>query len=448
MTLDRSVIFEAKQTNAEKQAAIRRGEIPAADRWQIVQQFAVCETAESCLYLCGDGTEEGTEVLRIERHQVEALIPQLRAGWELLDKDVAAYALQPEEPAATAAMGTAPEALPSLSVVARGVVEFSNHREFKERALAAIAAVNRNLQTDDDFATAELTVKAFRAGEDGLEAARAQILGQMASVSEVMETIDTVQAELRRVRLDLEKLVKTEKERRKADLVRRFMDEVRAHYDATNASLGEYRMPVPAGLSSELAASIKGKKSLSSMSDALSATAARIKIAAGLEAERIRACAAVIAEHAEHAALFPDRVQLVATKQPEDLRNLAKARVSDHLEREAARMEAERERIRREEAARIERERREEAARNAPEPAAQPAQPAQPAASREVEERIITLGRINGAIFPLSVTGTGLAALGFTLVGDGYPEKDLPAIFRAITNRLHSAYKILTSEGN
>jgi len=454
VTLDETVILEAKQSNAEKQACIARGEIPQADLWQIVQQFAVCESAERCLYLVGDGTEEGTASLEIQRAEVAGLIPQLRAGWQQFDADVAAYVPEPAAPPAP--VGRSPEALPALSVVARGMVEHSNHREFRERALAAIAAVNRDLQTDDDFATAELTVKAFKAGEDMLEAARQQILGQMADVNDVMATIDEVQAELRRVRLDLDKSVKTEKENRKAELVQAAAADVRAHYDAINATLGEHRILPPQSLMLDLGGAIKGKKSLASMKDALHAMAAQQKVAASQTAERVRACAAIIAENPDHAALFPDRVQLCATKQPEDLRNLVAARIAEHQQREAERLEKERERIRQEEADKLARERREEAvgkAADAPTPAAPAGAGTAPiaavggaeaAAVAPLVQGRVKLGDINGWIAPLTITAEGLATLGFRPVGTEraaklYAAADFPRICAALVHVVQQA---------
>lgn len=456
VNLGGDVILEAKQSNAEKMAAMQRGEIPPADLWQIVQQFAVCETAQVCLYLVGDGTEEGTSRLDIQRAEVEGLIPQLLAGWRQFDADVAAYV--PEPAAAPAAVGRAPDALPTLSVIARGMVEHSNHREFRERALAAIQAVNRDLQTDDDFATAELTVKAFKAGEDMLEATRQQILGQMADVNDVMTTIDEVQAELRRVRLDLDKLVSKEKERRKGELVQAAADDVRAHYDAINATLGQHRILPPQSLMLDLGSAIKGKKSLASMKDALSTAAAQIKVAASQQAERVRACAAIIAEHPDHAALFPDRVQLCAAKQPEDLRNLVAARIAEHQQR----IEAERERIRQEEVDRLERERQAEAQRQEQEHAPQAdlgttVHQQQPVEIRRdsppagavsappgTSSARVRLGDINATIAPLSITSDGLAMLGIRPIATErssklYAAADLPRIYGALGRVIQQA---------
>src|SRR3546814_13863506 len=70
---------------------------------QIVQQFAVCDTATRCLYLVGDGTEDGTSRLWIERTQVEHDIPKLRAAWAQFDADAAAYQSEPTKAEVVAA---------------------------------------------------------------------------------------------------------------------------------------------------------------------------------------------------------------------------------------------------------------------------------------------------------------------------------------------------------
>lgn len=440
VTLAEDVILEAKQWNAAKAECIDRGQIPDQDFWQIAQQFAVCESAKRCLYLVGDGSDEGTARMWIDRSQLHAHIPELIASWQQFDADVAAY--QPEPAAAPAAVCRAPDALPVLSVVARGMVEHSNHLEFRERALAAIAAVNRDLQTDDDFATAELTVKAFKSGEDMLEATRQQILGQMADVNDVMRTIDEVQAELRRVRLDLDKLVSREKDSRKAEIVQAGVDAVRQHYASINATMGEHALQVPGTVPALIGAAIKGKRTIATIRDAADQAVAQAKIDASQVAERVRACVAVLGEFAEHAHLFADRVQLCAVKAPEDLRNLAAARVAEHKQREAERLERERERIQKEEADKLARqqkaeaeriEREQRAAQEREQAAQQTTTGAEASAAAEPVATAptsvapvvragaapmpagdpISLGQIKDWIAPLSIDAAGLASLGF-----------------------------------
>src|SRR5690606_8477489 len=247
--------------------------------------------------------------------------------------------------------------LPALHIEVTGMVTASNLREFKEHAMTVLGAINRDLQTDEDFADAEQTVKWCKGVEERLSAAKDHALSQTASIDDLFRTIDSVSAETRRIRLELDKLVTREKESRKAEIVRAGVEAVHKHYATINATLGEHALQVPATATSMIGAAIKGKRTIATIRDAVDSAVAQIKIDASQVAERTRGCVAVLAEFADHAALFADRVQLCAVKQPEDLRNLARARVAEHEQREAAKLEQERERIRKEEQDRIERER-------------------------------------------------------------------------------------------
>lgn len=443
ITLFEDAIFEAKQHNADKRACILRGEIPPADYWQIVQQFAVCTSATQCLYLCGDGDEANTAQLWIERAQVEADIPKLMAGWRQFDADVAAYV--PEPAPAPAAVGRAPDQLPALHIEVTGMVTASNLREWKDAAIAVFQGIGTDLQTDQDFADAERTVKWCGDIEDQLKAAKQHALGQTASIDELFRTIDAISEEARSKRLALDKLVKQRKESIRGEIVAAGVSAVRAHFDAINATLGQYRIDPPQSLQLDIGAAIKGKKSIASMRDAVDAAAASAKVAGSQRAERVRANVAILDQHAEHRHLFADAVALAHSKAPEDLINLVATRVREHQEREAARLEQERERIRQEEADRIERERRQ--AEHAPEPPQQPsptlpvsACPAVNVGSNPRRQGVsgqpaaqIKLGDINAVLAPLSITADGLAALGFKPIASRgaaklYEAADFPAM--------------------
>ncbi|MBN7138960.1 hypothetical protein A7A76_07615 [Lysobacter enzymogenes] len=473
LTVMEDVAFEHKALNETLRAAMFEGctgaDLPKPYRVQMEQQLLVSGAAR-VLFMASKW--EGDTFVE-ERHCWYTPDPALRAeivaGWDQFAADVAAYVAEPA--AAPAAVARAPEGLPALSVVARGLVEHSNHVEFREKALAAIAAVNRDLQSDDDFASAELTIKTFKDGEELLEATRAQILGQMADVNAVMQTIDDVSAALRRVRLDLDKLVKAEKESRKAEIVQAGARSVRAHYDTINATMGEHRIQPPQSLMLDLGAAIKGKRTLSSMKDAVDTAAAAAKIAGSQQAERVRACVRVLEmEVGNYGSLFPDRIQLCTSKQPEDLRNLIAARIGEQQQRDAERLEKERERIRAEES--------DEAAQQLIAQAAADSSHGNATAggvpdSGEVPDRVrhmtgsgshaqgagtpatddlvtaaaalylpradekIKLGDINCWIAPLTVNEAGLAELGFKPVATLrsaklYRSADLPAICDAL----------------
>src|SRR5690606_18915950 len=110
-------------------------------------------------------------------------------------------AYQPEEAAPAPVVGRAPDQLPSLHIEVTGMVTASNLAEFKASAMAVLGSINRDLQTDEDFANAEQTVKWCKGVEERLDAAKAHALSQTASIDELFRTIDSVSAEARRIRL-------------------------------------------------------------------------------------------------------------------------------------------------------------------------------------------------------------------------------------------------------
>jgi putative phage-type endonuclease len=445
VTLDDRIIFEAKQASEEKFQCIERGEIPPADRWQVTQQFAVCEDAEVCYYCVGDGAPEGTRYLKIERSQVEADIPRLIAAWRQFDEDVANYVPEPE--AEPVPVGRAPEQLPALSVQVTGMVTASNLAEFKANAMAVLGSINRDLKTDEDFANADKTVKWCQGVEERLEATKQQVLGQTADIEAVFRTMDEVKAEARKIRLELDKLVTKQKEARKEEIIQTGVKAVRAHYDQVNESLGEHRIQPPQSLVLDLGAVIKGKKSLTSMKDAVDTAVAGCKIAANEQADRIRANVRVYeAEVGSWSALFPDRVLLCATKAQEDLRNLMTARIAQAKADEQKRAD--------------DAKAREEAAQNTT--GAEASAAAEPVATDPVwaPAAVVSVGRagaaptpagakvklgdINARIAPLTITADGLRQLGFEPAGRDrsatlYREVDFPHICHAMARVLEQA---------
>lgn len=341
---------------------------------------------------------------------------RIQQGWAQFERDLEAFKPEQEAPKP---IGKTPESLPYLHIEARGMVTVSNLGEFKDHAMAVLGGIKRELTTDEDFADAESTVKWCKGVEDRLESAKAGVLGQMADVDAVCRTIDDIAAETRRVRLELDKLVKSEKERRKEALVRDGVESVRAHYAEINAGLQEFAIGIPASLAGEIGASIKGLKTLASMKAAIDSAVATAKIAASSTAGRVAQNGLLLRE-AGNPHLFADAVTLAHTKSPDDLRNLIATRIADAQRREEERLERERQRIRAEEEARARKaaEDEERARKEVERREAERCQPQLPPKTHHVPDagrmvgRRLKLGEINAAIAPLSVSADGLAQLG------------------------------------
>ena len=481
LTLMADAAFEHKSLNDTLRAAMVDGckgaDLPEHYRVQMEHQCMV-SGAESVLFMASkwDG-----DMLVEQRHCWYYADLDLRerivAGWAQFEADVAAY----EVPAAAAhvAPGRAPDQLPALRVEVTGMVTASNLAEWKDAAIAVFRGISTDLQTDQDFADAERTVKWCGDIEDQLKAAKAHALSQTSSIEELFRTIDQISAEAREKRLDLDKLVKRRKDERRSEIGNAARRAVQDHILGINETLGAHGLAMPTTLVADIAAALKGKRSFAAMDEAVGAVAANAKIAASQQADRVRANVAILVEHQSHAHLFADRVALCAGKTPEDLRNLVAARIAEAQRVEAERLEQERERIRKEETNRIEREQAaareaeakaaEDAAKVEPAPAvAEQPTPAAPApvkhsqaAPRLVERAVaavqsdarIRLGEINERISPISIDAAGLARIGFQSVGNEraaklYAWSDFPAMCEAMQDVLRKEAELAAALPN
>jgi len=422
LTMDETTAWETKLWNEELAASVRAGALPEHYTVQMDQQLMV-SGATRCLFTCSDGTPERTVSCWYETTPEKRA--KLIAGWKQFKADLDAYAPPEAEPPKPT--GRAPQSLPALRLDVTGAVTASNLGDFKANALSLLAGINRDLQTDADFADAEQTVKWCGDVEARIKATKDHALSQTASIEEAFRVLDDVSAEVRRVRLDLGKLVETEKKTRRAAIVTDGIAAFRDHIAGLNTRLGANFMPdVPA----DFAGAIKGTKNLDSMRDAVATELARAKIAANEIADRIQINLAALREREQLAFLFPD-VRALVMKAPDDLRAIIAARISELEAKERARLEAEREKIRAEEQA---------VSIHAPQvarPEDYNAAAPRVAANDPPEKPTLRLHQINERLAPITLSADGLEALGFPVVATEkaaklYRERDFPAMCDAI----------------
>lgn len=420
LTLTGEIAFEHKLLASRLREAMFDGctgaDLPEDYRAQMEQQILV-SGAKKVLFMASDW--DGNGQLIEERHcwyePDQSMAARIVAGWEQFEKDIDAYTVQEVE---SKPSGHAPDSLPALRIELQGMVTASNLDAFKTHAMSVLSSINRELVTDQDFADAEQTVKWAKSVEDKLDAAKSHALSQTADIDALFRTIDDVSAETRRIRLELDKLVKAEKERRKADIVASFVASVQAHYAGISGGLPEAYTPCiqfpQAVTRAAMAEAVKGKRTLDSMTSACDSAAAALKIEASQQADRIRACIAVLEQNKDHATLFADRVQLCATKQPEDLKNLVAARIAEHEKQEAERVA----RIEREALEKARREVEAKAHAEAIKKAAELQKSEQKQTADEVIDAIvtydlITLDDVNERLSPILITDTAFARLGY-----------------------------------
>lgn len=463
--------WETKLLNQELRAAVEAGELPEHYTAQMEQQLMV-SGAERIYFTTSDGTPEGTFGMWYESDP--ALRARIVAGWKQFAEDLAEYVPEPET---AKPVGAAPDALPALRIEVTGMVTASNLAQFREHAMAVFGGINTDLQTDQDFADAEKTVKWCKEVEDRLDAAKQHALSQTASIDELFRTIDAIKAEARAKRLELDKLVKSEKEARKLQIVTQAHQALVAHVQQLNQRIAPASIPSALYGQQMFGDAIKGLKSLDSMRDKIGTALANAKIETNALADRIEANRKTI----EDMSLMPD-FAAVCTKAPDDFAALLALRRQQRAEAEAKRLEAERERIRQEEEAKARREaerlaqaerdriRAEEQAkaqREAQEAAQQRQQQAEQQRALDQAEdaaivatpapatdngNTVTLGQINQRLAPITLTAAGIASLGIDPVGREraavlYRERDIGAICAALIRHLSAVSTPAVLEG-
>ena len=340
------VIWEHKLLNDSLVQQVQAGDLEPHYWLQLEHQLLV-SGAQRALFTTSDGTPEGTHPLWYESKPERRA--QLIAGWKQFAADLAAWV--PPEAAPAPVIGKTPDNLPALLIQVTGAVTASNLPEYKAHALEVFKGINRTLSTDQDFATAESTVKWCADVESRLAAAKEHALSQTATIDELFKTIDDISAEARRTRLELDKLVKARKEEIRGEIVAGGIAALREHIAQLNAAMPVAYMPqVPA----DFAGAIKGKRTVDSLRSVVNDELARAKIAASEIANRIHANVKTL----QASGLVVHDAAALVLKAPDDLAAI----IANRVTAEQQRQEADRERIRKEEADRADREAREKLA--------------------------------------------------------------------------------------
>lgn len=480
LTLMEDTVFEHKALSAELKKCFADMEtiapeyreassakcLPKHYRVQMEQQLHV-SGARRVLFMSSNW--EGDTL--VEEHHCwyypdEELRAEILRGWTQFAQDLATYREPPA--AAPAPVAASVQALPAVSVVVDGSIVIRENFDAFEAAAREFLKnrLIREPKTDQDFADLEVQIKAMKGAEAALDSAEEGWIAQIEPVSRAKRRKDMLRSLVRDNRLMAEKLLATEKERRRGEIVTGAAAALKKHVDGLNQRLGKPYMPaVPA----DFASAIRGLKSLTSMENAVATELARAKIAASETADRIQANLATLRELAtEHAFLFADTATLVL-KAPDDCRAVVTSRIGEHRAAEERRLEAERQRIRAEEEARAQRQQQEreaaerrqreeqeaqarqaaQAATSAPAPApiappalSQPAQNVVPMPTKAPSgPPTLRLGVINERLRLCKVSAEDLAALGFPAAGRQggsvlFHEHQFPAIVAALIAHL------------
>ena len=326
LTADDSIAFEHKQFSASLATSIANGVLPDHHQPQC-QQVMHVTGATRLLFMTSDGTDSKCVWMWVER-DVE-WIEKIVSGWALFGADLRNY--QPSEVVAEVVAAPITD-LPALSIEISGSVVASNLVQWRGVVTERIASINTDLQTDQDFADADKMVKFLDDGEKRIEIVKLQAQSQATSIDEVFRALDNIKATMRAKRLELDKLVKARKENIRTEIAQEGMTVYAEHCASLNASLkGQY---FPGGIIAKFAEVMKGKKSVTSLRDAVNTELARVKIESSAQALKIDAN---LKRYGELAVgfefLFRDLFSL-ATQPAEAFDAMVHQRIAQHKEQQ------------------------------------------------------------------------------------------------------------------
>ncbi|PKF35531.1 YqaJ viral recombinase family protein [Acinetobacter proteolyticus] len=319
LTLMGDIGFEHKLWNEKLAEIVKQGMVPDTHVWQLEQQLLVGDV-EKILFAVSDGTAEKMVYCWYESDPIKR--KQLLAGWEKFDEDLKSHTVGVEK-----IEGKNISDLMQLSVVVSGKVLENNLNEFAEAANKTIDSISTELTTDQHFADAEKAIKWCKNVETTLGKTKTAILQQSADINAVLDTLEQISNSARAKRLELDKLVKSQKEQIKLTVLTNAKNAVLEHLQAQ-----KYRVEVEYSIET----AIKGKKTLSSMEDAAFNEATRAKAAIDLVVTQIDDGIAYIVEAAKgHEFLFNDKETLATQFSGEYLQDEVKQRIESYEQQQA-----------------------------------------------------------------------------------------------------------------
>ena len=117
-----------------------------------------------------------------------------------------------------------------LTITLTGEVKESNFEQWKDGLVERIHAVDATLSEDDDFTSANDSIRQFRDAELMLKNAKQAALEQAADINRLFDAVDAVTEETRQARLTLERRIRVRRQELKQQALQ-------AHFDSNAATL-------------------------------------------------------------------------------------------------------------------------------------------------------------------------------------------------------------------
>lgn len=295
--------------------------------------------AEKCLFMTSDGTKDNCAWMWYET--TEQKKSTLISTWNQFKKDLAEY--QPREITEKPVV-VVTHHLPSVNIQVKGELTVCNLADVTPHFDKFIEQAKVYLETDEDFAIAESESKIARDQAKRCNDTARSVIDQMLSVSEIVSKLEEYAGKFNALALKQEKLVKSQKDKIKEEIIDDACMLCEHHVDAIHDELikfvnfGNHAHPA-IWSRRNFEAACKNKRTLASLHNAVDTEVAAIKI-------KLDDLARVIRKNLTHLpedlSLFRD-LQSIITKPEDDFKLLVESRLAEQKrkEEEAAKRAAE-----------------------------------------------------------------------------------------------------------
>ena len=336
LTLDEAIAFEHKTLNDLIRSASFAEELPFMYRVQMEQQLYV-SGAEKCLFMA---TTWDNDELVNEKHfwyfPDLNLREMILAGWDQFQADLETHEVKAIEvkPAAEEILQ-----LPAIVVQVAGGLTASNLPDVIVKFDDFLANANTVLKTDEDFANGEATAKFARETARKLKLTRQQIIDQVPDISEAKRVIDLYAGKFDALALQLEKLVKTEKENRKISIMNEAVLAWSNYKTEWEYKLPSIRLTINPP---DFAGAMKGKRTIESLENAVASELANTKIEADKLFKDISAKLTYLNDVAKDYKFLFNDLQSIIYMTKEHYEMTVRVRIESHKKAEADKLEAQR----------------------------------------------------------------------------------------------------------
>lgn len=330
ITMDETIVLEHKLWNEALAESVRNGKLPQEHIPQCQQQLFV-SGAEKVVFVVSDGTPE--KMVYMEVLPDSAFMDFLIQGWKQFETDLKSYV---PEVIKELPKGDAVVAFPTVSIQVKGELVTCNLDAVTPRFDRFLAETKTDLQTDEDFAQADVDAKASREAAKNLKVTAKAVVDQILPVSDAVRTLEMYAEKFDALGLRLEKAVKEKKDLIKTEAITKARNAFTDHVRNLDAEIMPIRMVYDAP---DFGNAVKGLKTLTSMHNAIDTCLANGKIAVNEIAADIRGKLAWYKTEAkDYEALFAD-LQTIIFKPVDDFKLLATSRIADFRSKEKERAE-------------------------------------------------------------------------------------------------------------